>query len=424
MSDRVLEDVWRRESSHVLGALLRRHADLGECEDAAQEALEAATVQWPRDGPPDSPRAWLIRVASRRLIDRVRADRARAAREETVARARPRGAATSSGPETTDADEPDGSAEDDSLKLILLCCHPALSRSSQVALTLRAVSGLTADQIAAGFLVPGRTMAQRLSRARATLRKVGPRFDLPGADELPERIAAVLDVLHLVFTEGHTRSSGDQLVDTGLTAEAVRLTRELHLRLPDHDEVSGALALMLLTGARQEARTDDAGELVPLAEQDRDRWDHALSTEGVRLLEQVLPRGHVGRFQLQAAIAAVHAESPSAGDTDWRQISILYGMLDQVAPSPAVTLNRAVATGMALGPASGLALVEEVLRVPAMRRQHRTYAVRAHLRELAGDRAGAARDYHRAAQLSASRPEQRYLLRCAERAAAPTRPRP
>ncbi|WP_344742608.1 RNA polymerase sigma factor, partial [Microlunatus spumicola] len=403
VADGVVEDVWRRESPYVLGALLRRHGDLGDCEDAAQEALAAAAVQWGTEGVPDSPRGWLIRVASRRLVDQVRADRARAAREVAVVAREPLDALVAPGAD----DEP--AATDDSLGLLLLCCHPALRPPSQVALTLRAVAGLSTAQIAAAFLVPETTMAQRLSRARATLRAAGARFVGPSPEELPARVAACLEVLHLVFNEGYAASAGTALLDTSLTAEAVRLTRTLHRALPDHDEVAGALALMLLTAAREATRVDDRGDLVPLAEQDRSRWDADLVAEGVALLEDVLPRGHLGRFQLQAAIAAVHAEAPTWADTDWRQISLLYGMLERLAPGPAVTLNRAVAVGMALGPREGLALVEPLLDEPAMARHHRTHAVRAHLLEMAGDREGALAAYATAARLTASIPEQRYL---------------
>lgn len=401
MDSRVVEDVWRRESSHVLAALLRRYGDLGECEDAAQEAAEAAASQWERDGVPDNPRGWLIRVASRRLIDRVRADSARAGREEAVAAARPGDADLA-----PSADH--GQHGDDTLQLFLLCCHPGLSRSSQVALTLHAVAGLSTAQIAAAYLVPERTMTQRLTRARSTLRAAGAVFGRPAEVDVPARIAAVLDVCHLMFTEGHTRSTGDALVDSTLVEEAIRLTRHLHAAIPDHDEVAGALALMLLTHARATARTS-GGDLVPLAEQDRSRWDQSRIAEGVRILERVLPRGHVGRFQLQAAVAAVHAEAATWESTDWRQISLLYGMLTRVAPSPIVTLNQAVAVGMAFGPEDGLALVDPLLDDPAMRRHHRTHAVRAHLLELAGDPAGALDSYRQAARLTTSLPEQRYL---------------
>ncbi|GLY50249.1 sigma-70 family RNA polymerase sigma factor [Lentzea sp. NBRC 102530] len=400
MTSRVVEDVWRRESPHVLAALLRRHGDLGDCEDAAQEAAEAAARQWDRDGVPGNPRGWLIRVASRRLIDKVRSDGARAVREDAVAAREPTPLAPAADQEPHDGD--------DTLRLLLLCCHPSLSRSSQVALTLHAVAGLSTAQIAAGYLVPERTMTQRLTRARATLRAAGAEFGLPTDAALPARVAAVLDVCHLLFTEGHTRSSGDALVDSTLAAEAIRLTRLLHAVIPDHDEVAGALALMLLTHARTPARTD-GGRLVPLAEQDRSRWDRDQIAEGVRLLERVLPRGHVGRFQLQAAVAAVHAEATTWEGTDWRQICLLYAMLARVAPGPVVTLNQAVAVGMAIGPEDGLALLQPLLDDPAMRRHHRTHAVRAHLLEMAGDLAAALDGYRRAAALATGLPEQRYL---------------
>jgi RNA polymerase sigma factor (sigma-70 family) len=399
VSVRELEDVWRRESPHVLGALLRRHGDLADCEDAAQEALEAAARQWQEL--PGNPRGWLITVASRRLIDRARADAARAGRELAVASEEP---------------SPVPPERDDSLELLLLCCHPALSRPSQVALTLRAVSGLSTAEIAAAFLVPEATMGQRLSRARATLREAGVRFERPEPDDLPARVAAVLDVLHLVFNEGYTRSAGRALLDGELTREAIRLTRELERALPDHDEVAGALALMLLTQAREPARVDARGDLVPLARQDRSRWRRDEIAQGVAILERVLPRGPVGRFQLQAAIAAVHAEARDAAGTDWAQIRTLYDMLERVAPGPAVTLNRAVAVAMESGPAAGLTIVGGLLEDPRLARHHRTHAVRAHLLELAGDRVGAADAFARAAGLTASLPEQRYLNRCAAEA--------
>ncbi|MGW0325604.1 RNA polymerase sigma factor [Nocardia sp. NPDC003183] len=403
MSDPVVEDVWRHESPHVLAALLRRHGDFADCEDAAQEAAEAAAVQWCRDGVPANPRGWLITVASRRLIDRLRADRARAGREEAVAGAQPGGAYIA-----PSADQATAGDCDDMLQMFVLCCHPSLSRSSQVALTLHAVGGLGTREIAAAYLVPYRTMTQRLTRARSILRSAGAVFELPSEQDLPSRVTSVLDVCHLLFTEGHTRSAGGALVDWSLTGEAIRLTRQLHCAIPDHDEVAGALALMLLTHSRAETRTEN-GNLIPLAEQNRSRWDRDLIAEGVAILERVLPRGHVGRFQLQAAIAAVHAESPTWESTDWRQISILYDMLDRVGPSPVVTLNRAIAISMVFGPKQGLDLIAPLLDNPSMRRHHRTHAVRAHLLEMIGDRTGAVESYRRAAQLATSVPEQRYL---------------
>ncbi|MDG4786527.1 sigma-70 family RNA polymerase sigma factor [Micromonospora sp. WMMD1102] len=401
-----LAEVWRREAPHVLGALLRRYGDLADCEDAVQDAAEAAAARWTVDTVPDDPRAWLIRVASRRLIDRFRADSARSRREVLDAARRPEDVGVAPAP-----DEVPEPAVDDTLRLLFLCCHPALSRPSQVALSLRAVAGLGVEQIAAAYLVPARTMTQRLTRARTALRQAGARFGMPAESELPARVAAVLDVCHLVFTEGYTRTSGESLLDVPLAEEAIRLTRQVHAALPEHAEAAGALALMLLTHARSPARTDAAGDLVPLAEQDRSRWRRDLVEEGVALLEAHLPRGHVGRYQLQAAIAAVHAEADRYEATDWLQISVLYDMLRRIAPGPTVTLNHAVAAAMAHSPAVGLALLDPLRADPAMRRHHRLYAVRAHLLELDGDRAGATEEYRRAARLTASLPEQRYLNR-------------
>jgi RNA polymerase sigma factor (sigma-70 family) len=388
------EDVWRAASPHVLAALLRRYGDFEACEDAVQEALLAAARQWPDEGTPDDPKAWLVRVASRRLIDARRSERARAGREETVA----------------ELVEPGPASErDDSLALLLLCCHPALSRPSQVALTLRAVGGLSTDRIARAFLVPEPTMAQRISRAKARLRELDAPFVVPPAAELPARVAAVAHVLYLVFTEGHTATVGAGLVDVSLADEAIRLARRLHELLPSDPEVAGLLALMLLTDARRPARLAADGSLVPLADQDRSHWDRALVAEGVALVEAALPTGPVGPYQLQAAIAAVHDEAPSAAETDWAQIEVLYGMLADLAPGPVVTLNHAVAVAETRGPQAGLAMVEPLLDEPALRRTHRVHAVHAHLLERAGrvDEARAA--YTRAARLATSVPEQRYL---------------
>ncbi|MEQ4299890.1 DUF6596 domain-containing protein [Plantactinospora sp. B6F1] len=411
-----LADVWRREAPHVLGALLRRYGDLADCEDAVQDAAEAAAAQWSAGGLPDDPRAWLIRVASRRLIDRFRADSARSRREALDAARQGNDPAIAPA-----ADEVPHPEVDDTLRLLFLCCHPVLSRPSQVALSLRAVAGLNVEQIAAAYLVPARTMTQRLSRARTALRQAGARFEMPSPPELPARVAAVLDVCHLVFTEGYARTSGETLLDASLAEEAIRLTRQVHAALPDHAEVSGALALMLLTHARSPARTDAAGDLVPLAEQDRSRWRRDMIDEGVALLETTLPRGHVGRYQLQAAIAAVHAEAGSYEHTDWLQISVLYDMLGRTAPGPTVTLNHAVAAAMAHSPAVGLAMLDPLRTDPAMRRHHRLYAVRAHLLELDGDPTGAADEYRLAARLTASLPEQRYLNRRLARLENPSR---
>ena len=402
MTPDALEDVWRRESPHVLGALLRQHGNLADCEDAAQEALLAAAQQWPDEGRPDNPRAWLIRVAGRRLTDQFRSDASRRRREMLDAGAQRLDSPVESEP------VPD---RDDSLQLLMLCCHPALSRASQVALSLRCVAGLDTEQIAAAYLVPASTMAQRLSRARTALREAGAKFSFPAPEQLPHGVAAVLDVCHLIFNEGYTRSSGAELHSPELAQEAIRLVRMLRAALPDHDEAAGLLALLLLTHARSAARIDSAGDLVPLEHQDRSQWDRKLIAEGVALLEAVLPRGHVGRYQLQASIAAVHAEAASWQETDWLQINLLYGMLDSIAPSPAVTLNRAVATAMVLGPDAGIAIVEKLLADPVLRKHHRTHAVLAHLFDAAGNRPAAVEHFALAAQLTRSQAEQRYLNR-------------
>ena len=399
-----LEDVWRHCAPHVLAALLRRNGDFEAAEDAAQEALLAAARQWPTQGTPDNPTAWLITVAARRLVDQWRADQARADREQLEARRTP--------PESSVAPAADTLVEgdrDDSLTLLLLCCHPALTRPSQVALTLRAVAGLSTAQIARAFLVPEATMAQRISRAKSRLRQVGARFTVPAAEQLPDRVAAVAHVLYLIFTEGHTASTGARLTDTSLATEAIRLTRQLHQHLPAAGEVSGLLALMLLTDARRAARTRSDGSLVPLAEQDRSLWDRALIGEGVRLIAATLPTGPVGPYQLQAAIAAVHAEALSAAATDWIQIETLYRMLHALAPGPAVTLNHTVAVAQVAGPTAALCMLEPLLQDRQLRRHHRLHAVHAHLLELDGRVEEARAAYALAARLATSLPEQRYL---------------
>jgi RNA polymerase sigma factor (sigma-70 family) len=398
-----LEDVWRRESPHVLGALMRRYGDFAGCEDAVQEALLEASQQWAVNGIPERPRGWLIRVAARRLVDQRRSDSSRRAREVADAALDPNHAGL------VPAADQNPSRFDDTLAVLLLCCHPALPRASQVALTLRAVGGLNTRQIAAAFLVPEATIAQRISRAKQLLRAQQITIAAPLPADLAARVAAVVDVLVLMFNEGYAASGGDQLIDVSLTSEALRLARRLHAALPEHEEVGGAVALMLLTAARTPARTDARGDLVPLAAQDRARWDRAAIDEGVAIVEKVLPRGPVGPYQLRAAIAAVHADAASWGETDWTQICELYRMLDQVAPAPVVTLNRAVAEAMAGTPEDGLSLLAGLESNPAMRRHHRLYAVRAHLCEMAGKPDLAVIDYRAAARLTTSSPEQRYL---------------
>jgi RNA polymerase sigma factor (sigma-70 family) len=406
------EEVWRRCAPLVLAALVRRYGDFDAAEDAVQEALLAAARQWPTDGMPDNPRGWLITVASRRLADQWRAEQARTDREQLIARHTP--------PEAFLAPAADtlvGGERDDSLTLLLLCCHPALIRPSQVALTLRAVAGLSTAQIARAFLVPEATMAQRISRAKTRLRQVGARFTVPAAEQLPDRVAAVAQVLYLIFTEGHTATTRTGLTDMSLANEAIRLTRQLHQHLPAAGEVSGLLALMLLTDARRAARTRPDGSLVPLAEQDRSLWDRARIGEGVHLIEAALPTGPVGPYQLQAAIAAVHAEAPRAADTDWTQIETLYRMLHALTPGPVVTLNHAVAVAKVDGPAAALAMLEPLFQDRQLRRHHRLHAVHAHLLEMDGRVEEARAAYATAARLATSIPEQRYLnSRAAQRA--------
>jgi RNA polymerase sigma factor (sigma-70 family) len=399
-----VEGLLRELAPQVLGVLVRRYGQFDLCEDAVQEALLAAAVQWPADGVPERPRGWLVTVASRRMTDQVRGESARRRREEAVATASPADEWVAPG---ADADLP--AAADDTLTLLFLCCHPALSPPSQVALTLRAVGGLTTAQVARAFLVPEATMAQRISRAKQTIKAAGARFALPPPAERPERLRVVLQVLYLVFNEGYTASSGPDLQRADLTSEAIRLARELHRLLPGDGEVAGLLALLLLTDARRPARSRPDGSLVPLAEQDRSRWDADAIAEGVALISSALARAPVGPYQLQAAIAAVHDEAARADDTDWRQILVLYELLAQVAPSPVVTLNHAVALAMVRGPEAGLELLATLDGDGRMAGNHRLEAVRAHLLELAGDTAAARERYRAAARHTTSLPEQRYL---------------
>jgi RNA polymerase sigma factor (sigma-70 family) len=386
----------RELAPQVLGALVRRHGQFDSCEDAVQEALLAASMQWPTEGVPESPRSWLMTVASRRLVDEWRSEGARRRREETAAVL-----------ELPGQGQPVG--HDDTLTLLFLCCHPSLSGPSQLALTLRAVGGLTTAEIARAFLVPEATMAQRISRAKQRIKTTGIRFDLPPEAERATRLAVVLQVLYLVFNEGYTTSSGPALHRADLTTEAIRLTRLLRRLLPVAGEVAGLLALMLLTEARRPARTNADGSLVPLAEQRRELWNGAQIEEGVALVTSALGATPIGPYQLQAAIAAVHDEARTAAETDWRQILALYEVLERVSPGPVVTLNRAVAVAMVHGPRAGLALLGTLDEDERMAHTHRLEAVRGHLLELAGDLVGARECYQRAARMTASIPEQRYL---------------
>jgi RNA polymerase sigma factor (sigma-70 family) len=409
-----VEDLLRGLAPQVLGILIHRYGQFDVCEDAVQEALLAAASRWPVDGVPDRPRSWLLTAADRALIDMWRADTARRRREETAARLDPTARTAPGAPG-------ESSRRDDTLVLLLLCCHPALSPASQLALTLRAVGGLTTTEIAAAFLVPEATMAKRISRAKRCITEAGARFELPPAPERGERIGVVLQVLYLMFNEGYTASSGTTLRRPDLTAEAMRLARMLHRAAPGDGEVAGLLALMLLTDARRAARTDGDGSLVPLAEQHRDRWDTAMIAEGLALITATLGTGRVGPYQIQAAIAAIHDEAPTAEATDWPQILALYEILETVAPGPAVTLSRAVALAMVHGPKAGLALLGRLDTHHPTAMPHRRDAVRAHLLERAGEPAAARNCYLRAARATANVPEQRYLIRCAARLAPPDR---
>ncbi|MFF1507762.1 RNA polymerase sigma factor [Streptomyces sp. NPDC058326] len=405
-----IEGLLRTCAPQVLGALVRRYGDFDLCEDAVQEALIAAAEQWPRQGVPEQPRGWLLTVGARRYIDLVRSEAARRRREDAVALATPDSALLARA-----ADETPGTDRDDSLSLLFLCCHPDLSPPSRIALTLRAVGGLTTAQIAAAFLVPESTMAQRISRAKQTIKAAGGALMLPEGEDRAPRLAEVRHVLYLVFNEGYTASGGDELTAPELSTEAIRLTRLLHRLLPEDEETAGLLALMLLTDARRPARTGPHGELVPLAEQDRGRWDAGLVAEGVALISRTLPRGRVGPYQLQAAIAAVHDEAESAGATDWPQILALYELLERTGPNPMITLNRAVAVAMVDGPGAGLALLDEVAEDKRMARHHRLLATRAHLLELLGDGEAAAVAYREAARRTTSAPERRHLTERARR---------
>jgi RNA polymerase sigma factor (sigma-70 family) len=399
-----VEDLLRRLAQQVLGTLVRRYEQFDACEDAVQEALLDAAVQWRDEGVPDNPRGWLITVASRRLTDQWRSDAARRRREATVAaRALPDDLVARGPGEEHPHDR------DDTLTLLFLCCHTALSPASQVALTLRAVAGLRTAQIARAFLVPEATMAQRISRAKQRIKSAGATFELPTDPERVDRLRAVLHVLYLIFNEGYTATSGPDLHRGELTGEAIRLTRSVHRLLPGDGEVAGLLALMLLTDARRPARTGPDGSLIPLADQDRGKWIKESIIEGIALITDALARAPLGAYQVQAAIAAVHAEAARAEDTDWRQILALYELLERLSPGPMVTLNRVVAVGMVRGPQAGLDAVAALDADERMAGHHRLHAVRAHLLEMAGDHAAARVSYRRAAHAATSLPEQRYL---------------
>lgn len=410
-ADVIVEDLLRRHAPQVLGALVRRYGHFDPAEDSVQEALIAAAGQWPRDGVPDNPRGWLIRVASRRLTDRLRSDEARRRREETAAALTPADAFVTPPPGEGPSGMGRAPSEDDTLTLLFLCCHPALSPAAQIALTLRAVGGLTTAEIARAHLVPEATMAQRISRAKRTLR--GTRFRRPDAHDLDQRLGAALQVLYLIFNEGYTATAGPDLHRTDLAREAIRLTRAVRRLLPHEGRVTGLLALMVLTEARTPARTGPAGELIPLDEQDRALWDRTAIAEGTALAEESLAQGPAGDYQLQAAVAALHDEAERAEDTDWPQILALYELLVRRTPDPAAALGRAVAVAMVDGPRAGLAAVDALAGTVEPR--FRLDAVRGHLLERAGEPAAARAAYRAAADGTLSEPEARYLRMRADR---------
>jgi RNA polymerase sigma factor (sigma-70 family) len=406
-TDLEVESLLRQLAPQVLGAVVRRYGNFDTAEDAVQEAMLAATTHWPSEGVPDNPKGWLITVAARRLTDMLRSEQARRRREDTVARWEL---------PMQQADPAENAADaDDTLILLFMCCHPALSPPSQIALTLRAVGGLTTSEVARAFLVSEATMTRRITRAKQQIKDSGIPFRLPAQEERAERLAAVLHVLYLIFTEGYAATAGPRLHRVELSTEAIRLTRIVHRLLPDDGEVAGLLALMLLTDARRTARTTASGELVPLGEQDRTLWNADYIAEGVALITRALPRGTAGPYQLQAAIAAIHDEAPNPEETDWPQIKALYELLLHLSDNPMVALNHAVAVAMADGPTAGLRRLDTLAADKLLAEDHRLYAVRAHLLEMSGDTAVAHEAYLDAARRATNLPQQRYLNRQAAR---------
>jgi RNA polymerase sigma factor (sigma-70 family) len=394
----------RQYIPQVLGVIARRSGDFADSEDAVQEASLAAARQWSRDGVPEDPKGWLVRVAARRMTDQIRASMARRRREEFVVSLVP--------PEeqlVLSLDE-ETEEKDDTLALLFMSCHPALSASSAIALTLRAVGGLTTQEIARAFFVPEATMAQRISRAKQSIKASGVPFQTPSEIECKARLGVVMHVLYLIFNEGYTATSGDALYRVDLSREAIRLTRKLYQFLPEESEVMGLLSLMLLTDARRSARSGPLGEIIPLDEQDRSLWDQAMITEGTALISMALAKGMVGEYQVQAAISALHDEAQSTEETDWTQILGLYGLLRRISDNPMIALNQAVSEAMVHGISAGLARVEALSKDPRLQEHHRLYAVWAHLSERAGEHERAITNYRRAAALTTNTPERNYLL--------------
>jgi RNA polymerase sigma factor (sigma-70 family) len=409
-----VEHLLRELTPQVLGSIIRKFGDFSTAEDAVQEALLAAATQWPGEGLPDNPRGWLIQVASRRMTDHIRSESARRRREAFVV--------SMQAPEDQQvAPAPDFEGDidrDDTLILLFMCCHPALTPASAIALTLRAVGGLTTAEIANAFLVPEATMAQRISRAKQRIRTSSVPFCMPTSAERADRLSAVLHVLYLVFNEGYAASIGTDLQRSDLAIEAIRLTRLLRHLLPTDSEVAGLLALMLLTDARRRARSGPDGELIPLADQDRTLWDRVAIEEGIALINETLSKESIGAYQLQAAIAAVHDEAARAEDTDWPQILALYGLLAHMTDNPMVMLSHAIATAMVHGPSAGLKLLDALGADERMAGHYRLDAVRAHFLEMAGDDEAAIRCYLSAASRTASVPERNYLTTKAARLSA------
>ncbi|MCQ4166327.1 RNA polymerase sigma factor [Tahibacter harae] len=403
-----IERLLRELAPQVVAIVTRRCGDFAAAEDAVQEALLAAAAQWPEQGLPAHPRAWLVQVALRRCTDQLRSETARRQREYGLHASEPVAPAIQYSDETE---------QDDTLALLYLCCHPALTTPSAIALTLRAVGGLSTAEIAHAFLVPEATMAQRISRAKRSIRESGLGFETPTAQEREARLAAVLHVLYLIFNEGYAASGGDALQREDLAAEAIRLTRLLLARLPAHAESAGLLALMLLTDARRRARSGSRGELIPLAGQDRRLWDRNAIAEGVALVSRALTRGAVGPYQLQAAIAALHDEAADAAQTDWPQILALYGLLARMDDNPMVRLNQAIAAAMVHGPQHGLEQLRQLALDPRLASHHRLAAARAHLHALAGEHGAAAALFRDAAARTGNQAERDYLLGKAAEAA-------
>jgi len=408
--EHTLVQLLRELMPRVLGAVVRRYGDFAAAEDAVQEALLIAATQWPIAGVPDNPRAWLIQVAARRITDHMRAESARRRRETTLVAETPEDEQLLQPPDSDSEPE-----KDDTLLLLFMCCHPALSKTSAIALTLRAVAGLTTAEIASAFLVPEATMAQRISRAKQLIKKSGVGFVMPTESERDERLAAVLHVLYLIFNEGYAASAGNSLQRVDLSSEAIRLARAVARLLPDDGEAAGLLALMLLTDARRPARSDAEGELIPLDEQDRTLWHRQAIEEGVALVSRALGQGAVGAYQLQAAIAACHDEAESTEATDWPQILALYGLLQRMSQNPMLTLNRAVAVAMVHGPRAGLELLESLDADARLAQHHRLAAVRGHLYEKVGDHLTAIAYFQAAAERTSSVPERNYLMMKAAR---------